>query len=294
MSSPACLWCGSTIGLPAEAGWTVVRCASCGAGTTVPRPSEDDLAACDSWYRPASGRFVWSGDAVLRATRRVLAGRIDRRAPGGPVLDVGSGEGVLLDALHERGRTALGLERKSSRADVRTGSIADVGNGWAAVVFFHSLEHLPSPAAALAEGARALTRGGLLIVAAPNWSSWQARLFGDRWFALDLPLHLVHLSPAALLRKLAELGLRVERVSRVRGGQGVFGWLHGLVGLLPQHPDLYDAIRRPEARRRPISIPSRTLAIAAAVVLLPVALACALAEFLAGQGGTIYVEARRV
>jgi len=29
----------------------------------------------------------------------------------------------------------------------------------------------------------------------------------------------------------------------------VFGWVHGLVGKLPGHPDLYDAIRRSEARQ---------------------------------------------
>ena len=42
-------------------------------------------------------------------------------------------------------------------------------------------------------------------------------------------------------------------MSHWRGGQALFGWLHGLVGSLPGRPDLYDAIRRPEARSRPLS-----------------------------------------
>ena len=33
----------------------------------------------------------------------------------------------------------------------------------------------------------------------------------------------------------------------------MFGWLHGLVGMLPGHPDLYDAIRRCEARQDQVS-----------------------------------------
>ena len=98
-----------------------------------------------------------------------------------------------------------------------------------------------------------LAPGGVLVVAVPNAGSLQARLLGERWLALDLPRHLVHLPAEALLERLRSLGLTVERVSFWRGGQVVFGWLHGLVGALPGRPDLYDAIRRPEARSRPIS-----------------------------------------
>jgi len=230
----------------------------------------------------------------LRAIRSLLATRIDRRAPAGPVLDVGCGDGSLLDALHAVGRDALGLEREPFRPDVRAGSISQLEREWAAVVFFHSLEHLRSPVEALVEAAQALVPGGLLLVAAPNWGSWQARLFGERWLALDLPFHVVHLTERALLGRIRELGLRIEQVSYLRGGQVVFGWLHGLVGLVPGQPDLYDAIRRPEARRRPLSSRRRAGILAGAALLLPVAVVCALAEILARRGGTIYVEARRV
>ena len=105
----------------------------------------------------------------------------------------------------------------------------------------------------------------------PNPASIQARAFGDRWLALDLPRHLVHVPAATLRVRLGELGLRIERTSQLRGGQVVFGWLHGIVGALPGHPDLYDAIRRPEARREPLA-PARRLAILAAGALaLPLA-----------------------
>jgi SAM-dependent methyltransferase len=269
-------------------------CPRCGAASTSPWPTEEVLErAYSSWYRPASGRFGSLGDALLRRTRGRLARRIERIAPAGAVLDVGSGDGALLDALHAGGRTALGLERKSSRPDVLEGQLSEVEGEWAAVVFWHSLEHLPEPGADLARAAAMLAPGGVLCVALPNLQSLQARAFGPHWLALDLPRHLVHVPASALIRRLEELGLRVERVSHLRGGQVVFGWLHGLVGALPGGHNLYWAIRRPAARERPMPAGRRVTALVAGAALLPVAAALALLEAAIGRGGIVYVEARR-
>jgi hypothetical protein len=88
--------------------------------------------------------------------------------------------------------------------------------------------------------------------------------------------------------------MRVERISHWRGGQIVFGWLHGLVGSVPGRPDLYAAIRRPAARSRPLTASQRALTLAAGVALLPAALALSGAEIAARSGGSVCVEARRV
>lgn len=209
------------------------------------------------------------------------------------MLDVGAGDGALLDALRADGREALGLERRSTRPDVKECEPSDLEEGWAAVVFWHSLEHLPQPGAALAEAATLLVPGGVLIAAVPNAASLQSRAFGEHWLALDPPRHLVHLSAVALCRRLGELGLTVERVSHVRGGQVAIGWLHGLVGLLPSRPDLYDAIRRPEARRSSLSPGRRAATLACGAALLPLAVLLAGVEAALRRGGSVYVEARR-
>jgi hypothetical protein len=65
------------------------------------------------------------------------------------------------------------------------------------------------------------------------------------------------------------------------------------VGSLPGHPDLYDAIRRTEARRTTLTPGRRAAILAAGAALAPVALAGALAEAAARRGGSIYVEATR-
>ena len=210
------------------------------------------------------------------------------------MLDIGAGTGWLVDALAQRGRSVLGLERKGHRSDFRDCSVTELDGEWAAVILWHSLEHLPDAGAAIDAAAGLLVPGGLLVVAAPNNASLQAATFGDRWLHLDLPRHLVHLTRASLLDRVQKLGLQVERVSGTRGGQVVIGWLHGFVGWLPGRPDLYAALRRDAARSAPVGAVRRALTIVAAAVLLPVALACAGAEIAVGRSGTVYLEARAV
>jgi SAM-dependent methyltransferase len=290
-----CAWCGAP--LPAGgSGWSVARCNACGVGTTSPWPSDTELeAAYGTAYRPDDGRFAGPGDRILSRTRGLLARRIDKLAPPGPVLDVGAGDGSLLRALQSAGREAVGLERGATQNPaMRDAEVGELEGGWAAIVFWHSLEHLRDPSAALAAAAERLLPGGLLIVAVPNLGSVQARVFGTRWLALDLPRHLTHLTARALTLRLRGLGLQLDRVSHWRGGQSVFGWLHGFVGALPGSPNLYDALRRPAARMaaETDSAP-RLYTLVAAVALLPVAAVAAALETVIHRGGTVHVEARR-
>lgn len=293
-----CPWCEAPqpeLPLPGRLEqYTVTRCAACGVGVTRPQPDALTLErAYADWYRPDEGRFSGPGDTVLQRTRATLAARIDKVAPAGRVLDVGAGDGGLVRALRARGRDALGLERHARDEHVVDARIEDVGTGWAAIVFWHSLEHLTDAGAQFDAAAQALKPGGVLLIAVPNLASEQARRFGPRWLALDLPRHVVHLDTDALAHRAERRGLVVQRTSAWRGGQVVFGYLHGLTGRLPGAPDLYDAIRRPEARQRPMRPGTRIAVLGAAAALLPLAAVAALGEVLDGDAGTTYLELRR-
>ena len=60
------------------------------------------------------------------------------------------------------------------------------------VLMNHSLEHVTDPRRDLARVFRLLRPGGLLLVAVPNFASWQRKRFGSKWYALDLPRHRTH------------------------------------------------------------------------------------------------------
>ena len=291
-----CAWCGHRFDGADTRRPGRIRCARCGVATTSPWPNDEQLGdAYAVWYRPTEGRFSGVGDAVLKRTRSTLASRLQRILPAGPVLDVGAGDGTLIEAFRRNGRDATGVDPYANpdNPHVRAVDLEDMTGEYSAVIFWHSLEHLRRPVRALRHAAGLVAPGGMLIVAVPNATSMQARLFGDRWLALDLPRHLVHIDPPALLSQLEELGFRIERVSYLRGGQVLFGWLHGLVGRLPGHPDLYDTIRRSEARQAAQSPAFRLYALGAAVVALPVAAVGTAIEVARRAGGTVYVQARK-
>jgi SAM-dependent methyltransferase len=235
------------------------------------------------------------GDAILHRTRSALAARLHRVLPPGPVLDVGAGDGTLVKAFIQRGRHAVGVDpyASASHPHVRDVALEEMDGTWSAVIFWHSLEHLREPVRALRHAASLVAPGGTLIVAVPNAASLQARVFGDRWLHLDVPRHLVHITPDALVSVVESLGFSIERVSYLRGGQVLFGWLHGLAATFPGHPDLYDAIRRAGARQAAQGTLLRLYALAAGVVALPAALVATAVEVARHAGGSIYIQACR-
>jgi SAM-dependent methyltransferase len=224
---------------PARADFTVTRCSSCGLGVTTPTPSPAEL---DALYPPAhygSGgpRYRPAVERVAVWFRRSRAAWISRLHPPGSALEVGCGHGYLLAALRDRGWTVQGVELHDSSAaygrkvldlPIAVGDLTELrfpAASFDVVVFWHSFEHLRDPAAALRETIRVLKPGGLVIVAVPNMSSWQARWAGAQWFHWEIPRHLLHFDPTTLGALLRRAGLEVQRVSHANWEQNPFGWM---------------------------------------------------------------------
>ena len=231
-----------------------IRCAACGAATIDPWPSDEELSgAYGAWYRPESGRrFGVLGDELLRRTRGSLAARLDAIAPPGPVLDVGAGDGTLIDALAGAAARPPG---SSARPPARTFATSR-SRRWTA----SGRRSCSGTRSSICprRGRRSATRRACSRPAA-SWS-WRcptagacrrgrSAIAGCTWTGRGI----WSISPRARSTSgLERHGLSVERVSSVRGGQVVIGWLDGLVGSLPGGLNLYQALRRPEARSVPL------------------------------------------
>lgn len=204
---------------------SVMRCRACGGGVTLPRVGPQELAG---FYPSAYGPYVPTegGLAALSAlAQRVLSARRGRSAPlralagaqPGRALEVGAGRGDLAALLLRRGWAVTAIEPSSQACEVLAARGVDARRGtlgevelergvYDVAIFDHALEHVVDPVADLERTAAALRPGGLVLVSAPNFASWQRRRFGSRWFHLDAPRHRVHFSDRALRAVLGRAG----------------------------------------------------------------------------------------
>ena len=216
--------------------FSVVRCSSCDVAWTHPRPED-----MDRYYPPRYRRYV----PVVTATLSLLyLWRVSNwsRACGKPgkALEIGCGDGVMLNALRARGWQVCGTERTAEMAAIARerygiqvyvppdGPVAG-RDAFDLVILFQVLEHLPDPVATLHEARGFLTPHGRIVVGVPNLSSWQSRFGRDGWLHLDVPRHLVHFNPASLAATANRAGLRVERIRFVSPEHDPYGWIQTLL-----------------------------------------------------------------
>jgi hypothetical protein len=232
-TAPACAWCEQPLVHGPLRAFGQLRCASCGATTALDWPDERDFVRVPLVPAVAprdSHRLCTLGEAARRRARRRLATRIARVAPPGPVLDVGSGDGLLLAALRATGRLTTGIAAAGAepRTGVQAADITELGGRYAAIVFWQSLGRLRMPGAALDHAAALLKPGGLLAIAQPSVARVQARAIGDRLLAPGVPHDRVLIPPQPLMERLRALGLQVDRIDHLLDLPG--GRLQSLLG----------------------------------------------------------------
>jgi SAM-dependent methyltransferase len=296
--------------------FALVECRSCGVVRTHPSPGTAELERRygADYYGSAEAKFHPLAEAWVRAENRSRARRVVRMATRGDeeaspravrrILDVGSGRGLFLREMGRLGWECHGTERAGyvdsppSAFRLHRGELVELGFADAffdAITIWHELEHVSDPAGTLREASRILRPGGLIAIAVPNFGSLQRRIFGPRWFHLDLPRHLFHLSRRSLLGLLAKNGFSPSTVGTSSLEQNLYGFVQsGLNCLFPAaHNRLYGLLK---ARRRAWSPAERAQAfahLAVAVPILPLAMLENAISVLVGAGGTLIVHARK-
>jgi SAM-dependent methyltransferase len=243
---------------PGEHG-DLYACANCGAVQQPSLPSGDEL---HELYRDMRDDAYLHEETGRRATARRLLDLIGRHVPGGRLLDVGCGHGLLLDEARRRGFEVSGLELSRAGAayardvlglDVAEAPLEDTGKRYDVIVLADVVEHLDDPAGALRTCASMLADGGALCVVTPDPASPTARLAGSRWWGL-VPAHTCLLPRRTLCELLSAAGLVIsEDVPLVRSFELRY-WLSGLGERGGRAGAVLKALGRTAAGRRTVSL----------------------------------------
>ncbi len=219
--------------LPGEFSWK--RCRRCGLLYLSPRPGPENMARYyPADYMPFVSAIEEEAHIWRRWDRRYgMAKRckIVTRHAGHPgrLLDVGCATGVFLDAMRRYGWDVQGVEPNEAAAtyarekldlNVFAGDLCQAefpAHAFDAVTLWDVLEHVYDPRATLAELARILRPGGLLVLSLPNPESWEVPLLGRYWAGWDVPRHLHLFTRPVLNRYLNESGFRMENMVSFSG-----------------------------------------------------------------------------
>ncbi len=211
--------------------YAIAACSQCGFQFLNPRPTESTIGIYYSaaHYMPffssedRADLFHRAYAVVRKFSVRWKRKRIENHKSKGSVLDLGSGTGEFLHEMKAHGWEAAGLEPSQEASEfarahldvnVHTGSLNEEGfkpftRLYDVITMWHVLEHVHHPKPALEQIKRLLKEDGLLVIAVPNISSYDARVYGERWVALDVPRHLFHFTPSSLSLMLKDTGLEI-------------------------------------------------------------------------------------
>lgn len=192
----------------------VSGCRACGLLFANPVRSREEFTAFYStsgvWAAGQHGRQP-SGDVVNAIRSRIAEAGLDVAAPPeqAAVLDIGCGDGGLLNGLQQLGWRTYGIEPAVKSAFVRHQELHEIPGQpmFHLIVLRHVLEHLPDPLEMLKKVQGALVADGCLFLSVPAVDTLpQHRDY--RYCISDLP-HVSAFTRACLATLLAHAGLRM-------------------------------------------------------------------------------------
>lgn len=216
--------------------WGIVKCRVCGLMVTSPRPNRAAIA--DYYpddYQPFTAPHAPRKTGWKQALKPIVARLLDPKEhilpphiPGGTALEVGCGSGRSLIQLAEMGWQVQAIDpsvntiealRKRTALPLQVGTIESTtfdSGSFDLIAALMVLEHLHDPLEDVRKLNDWLRPGGHLVGSVPNCASWEFRHFEADWYALQVPTHLFHFTPATLRHLLEDAGFSKVRIFQQR------------------------------------------------------------------------------
>jgi SAM-dependent methyltransferase len=211
--------------------FTYVRCINCGLVYMNPQISPEDVKAFyPDDYAPYRSRSDKAGKSekisksrLKRSLPKLLLQKLNENSC---VLDVGCGSGKFLNEIKSVfGCKVYGLDISEQAAktakddygiEVFTGVINAAPfapDSFDVITAWQYLEHVHNPLESLQMFYRLLKPDGLCLISTPNFNSFNAKIFKDRWFGLECPRHLYIYTPETINKLLQKAGFSLAAIS---------------------------------------------------------------------------------
>ena len=138
----------------------------------------------------------------------------------GRILDIGAGTGDFLLECKNQNWDILGIEPNDKAKGIAVGKGIKFGdtieklesNSFDVITMWHVLEHVPDVEYQVVELKRLLKPSGTIIIAVPNFKSYDANHYKEFWAAYDVPRHLWHFSKTAIEKLFDKQNMNLEDI----------------------------------------------------------------------------------
>jgi 2-polyprenyl-3-methyl-5-hydroxy-6-metoxy-1,4-benzoquinol methylase len=240
--------------------FSILYCLQCGLASTYPFPDENILRDLYTvqYYGKTKNKFI----PLLQNIRDCFSKRRAKRylsmiSNSNPkVLDVGCAEGRFLNSFLEYDCDCFGIEHLSYpkerfiAKDRIAYFVGDIGSiplresDFNIIILWHVLEHMDNPQSVIKRVSDLLSPDGIFIIAVPNFSGVESRMFRQSWFHLDVPWHKYHFTEKFIRDLFKENNLQPVRTTTFCLEQGVFGFLQSILNSMGwKRNELYEAMK---------------------------------------------------
>ena len=179
--------------------------------------SEDYLSHSDKRATLFEKCYQWVKSV---RTKRKLSWLRRTLGSTGKLLDVGTGTGEFIKAAKAKGWKVSGVEPNPSARKIAlekgidvVAYLGDMKSGdFDVVTLWHVLEHLPNLEESIGKIKALIKPNGILVLALPNYKSWDAQHYGPYWAGYDVPRHLWHFSKSSVLTLFGNSGFELEKI----------------------------------------------------------------------------------
>lgn len=139
------------------------------------------------------------------------------------LLDVGCGTGDFLAICNTNGWNVVGVEPNENAKDLALKKLDSTSKIYKnlfeleterfdVITLWHVLEHVPELETYILQLKKLLKPDGILIVAVPNYKSFDAQYYKQFWAAFDVPRHLWHFSKNSIQILFSKKQMRVTKI----------------------------------------------------------------------------------
>ena len=139
------------------------------------------------------------------------------------LLDVGCGTGDFLKTAKDNNWIVSGIEPNAEARTIANqkteNAVFDIeqlnnfeSNSFDVITLWHVLEHLPDLEYQISILKKLLKPKGRLVVAVPNYKSFDANYYNQFWAAYDVPRHLWHFDQNSISKLFASIDMEIEQL----------------------------------------------------------------------------------